>query len=107
MAITGNIGKALNVSAFVLNNTWIIDSGVTDYMTFDFRHVSSLTPSTKPSVSTANGTSASVIGEGSVTLTDTLNLDSVLIVSSLDYNLLSVCQITVALHCIVIFWPSF
>ncbi|BBH05180.1 hypothetical protein Prudu_016496 [Prunus dulcis] len=30
-----------------------------------YRHVSSLTPSTKPSVSTANGTSASVIGEGS------------------------------------------
>ncbi|CAL9000041.1 unnamed protein product [Prunus brigantina] len=34
-------------------------------MTFDSRNVSSLTPSTKPTVSIANGTSTSVIGEGS------------------------------------------
>ncbi|KAL6312746.1 hypothetical protein AAG906_020564 [Vitis piasezkii] len=45
--------------------------------------------------------------EGSLTLTDTLNLDSVLVVPSLDYNLLSVSQITTVLSCIVIFWPEF
>ncbi|RVW62614.1 Retrovirus-related Pol polyprotein from transposon TNT 1-94 [Vitis vinifera] len=55
----------------------------------------------------ANGNTTPVIGEGSLTLTDTLNLDSVLVVSSLDYNLLSVSQITAALSCIVIFWPEF
>ncbi|RVX07724.1 hypothetical protein CK203_021843 [Vitis vinifera] len=48
-----------------------------------------------------------IIEEGSLTLTDTLNLDSVLVVPSLDYNLLSVSQITTALSCIVIFWPEF
>ncbi|RVW17952.1 Retrovirus-related Pol polyprotein from transposon RE1 [Vitis vinifera] len=36
----------------------------------------------------ANGNTTPVIGEGSLTLTDTLNLDSVLVVPSLDYNLL-------------------
>ncbi|RVW51536.1 Retrovirus-related Pol polyprotein from transposon TNT 1-94 [Vitis vinifera] len=55
----------------------------------------------------ANGNTTPVIGEGSLTLTDTLNLDSVLVVPSLDYNLLSVSQITAALSCIVIFWPEF
>ncbi|RVW28177.1 Retrovirus-related Pol polyprotein from transposon TNT 1-94 [Vitis vinifera] len=35
----------------------------------------------------ANGNTTPVIGEGSLTLTDTLNLDSVLVVPSLDYNL--------------------
>ena len=45
--------------------------------------------------------------EGSLTLTNTLNLDSVLVVPSLYYNLLSVSQITVVLSCIVIFWHEF
>ena len=47
------------------------------------------------------------LGEGSLILTDTLNLDSVLVVPYLDYNLLSVSQIIAALSCIVIFWPEF
>lgn len=42
-----------------------------------------------------------------MTLTDSLNLDSVLIVPSLDYNLLSVSQITTNLSCVVIFWPDY
>ncbi|RVW15280.1 Retrovirus-related Pol polyprotein from transposon TNT 1-94 [Vitis vinifera] len=55
----------------------------------------------------ANGNTTPVIGEGSSTLTDTLNLDSVLVVPSLYYNLLLVSQITAALSCIVIFLPEF
>ncbi|RVX08194.1 hypothetical protein CK203_017692 [Vitis vinifera] len=78
-----------------------------DHMTFDSRQVSPLRPSSQKIVSTANGNTTPVIGEGSLTLTDTLNLDSVLVVPSLDYNLLSVSQITAALSCIVIFWPEF
>lgn len=35
------------------------------------------------------------------------NLNSVLVVPSLDYNLLSVSQITTALSCVVIFWPEY
>lgn len=42
-----------------------------------------------------------------MSLTDTFNLDSILVVPSLDYNLLSIAQITAALSCIVIFWPDF
>ncbi|RVW64064.1 Copia protein [Vitis vinifera] len=63
-----------------------IDHG--DHMTFDSRQVSTLRPSSQKIVSTTNGNTTTVIGEGSLTLTDTLNLDSILVVPSLDYNLL-------------------
>ena len=72
-------------------------------MTFDSRQVSPLKPSAQKIVSTANGSSAPVIGEGSLPLTDTLNLDSIFVVLSLDYNLFPVSQITTTLLCIVIF----
>ena len=99
-------GKAFTTSTPVLNSAWIIDSGATDHMTFDVRQVTNLNPSSKNCVSTANGNTTPVIGEGSSHLTNTLNLDSVLVVPSLDYNLLSVSQITTTLSCVVIFWPD-
>lgn len=102
-----NGGKVLNISTPVFNSAWIIDYGATDHMTFDSRQVSTLNSSLQKIVSTANGASTPVIGEGSVSLTNTLNLDSVLVVPSLDYNLLSVSQITKTLSCVVIFWPEF
>ena len=106
-AAAGNGGKVLNISTPVSNSAWIIDSGATDHMTFDSRQVSPLKSSSQNSVSTADGTSIPIIGEGSLPLTNTLNLDYVLIVPSLNYNLLSVSQITTALFCVVIFWPEF
>lgn len=108
MATSSNTGagKTLTTSTLNRNDTWIIDSVATDHMTFDANPISIMTQSNQPVVSTANGTSSPVIGEGSITLTDTLNLDSVLIVPSLNHNLLSVSQITLTLQCIVIFWPN-
>ena len=105
VATAGNNGKVLNISTPVSNSAWIIVSGATDHMTFDSRQVSPLKYSSQHSVSTANGTSIPIIGEGSLSLTNTLNLDSVLVVPSLNYNLLSVSQITTALFRVVIFWP--
>ena len=84
--VANNGGKVLNISTPVLNSAWIIDSGATDHMPFDSRQVSPLNPSTQKFVSIVNGTLTPVIGEGSLTLTDTLNLDFVLVVPSLDYN---------------------
>ncbi|RVW93483.1 Retrovirus-related Pol polyprotein from transposon TNT 1-94 [Vitis vinifera] len=107
VAATDHGGKFLNTFTPVINSAWIIDSGATDHMTFDSRQVSLFRPSSQKIVFTANGNTTPVIGEGSLTLTDTLNLDSVLVVPSLDYNLLLVSQIIAALSCIVIFWPEF
>ena len=106
-AATGNGGKVLNISTPVSNSAWIIDSSAMDHMKFDSRQVSPLKSSSQNSVSTANGTSIPIIGEGSLSLTNTLDLDSILVVPSLNYSLLSIFQITTALFCIVIFWPEF
>lgn len=107
MTNTNTDGKALNISAPVSNSIWIIDSGATDHMTFDSRQIAHLRSSSQKSISTANGSEASIVGEGSLSLTNTLNLDSVLVVPSLDYNLLSISQITTSLSCVVIFWPDY
>nr|KYP50831.1 Retrovirus-related Pol polyprotein from transposon TNT 1-94 [Cajanus cajan] len=104
MATRGNNGES---SIPITNSTWIIDSGATDHMTFDSRQISSMKPSSKELISTANGNTTSVIGKGSLTLTNNLTLDSILVVPSLEYNLLFVSQITTALDCVVIFWPNF
>jgi hypothetical protein len=98
-----NGGKVLNMSTPVSNSAWIIDSGATVHMTFYSKQVSPLKPSSQKFVSTANGTSVLIIGEGSLSLTNPLNLDSVLVGPSLDYNLLPVSQITTSLFCVVIF----
>ena len=105
-ATSGNTSKALHTSAPNSDNTWIIDSSATDHMTFDSNHIQSMKPSKQHIVSTANGTPSPVIGEGSISLLNNLNLDSVLVVPSLKHNLLSIAQITCALCCVVIFWPN-
>ena len=107
VAAASNGGKVLNMSISVSNSAWIIDSSATDHMTFDSRQVSPFKPFSQIFVSTANGTSVPIIGEGSLSLTETLNLDSVLVIPSLDYNILSVSQKTTALFCVVICWLEF
>lgn len=107
IAITGNGGKSFCVSTPVSNNTWIIDSGASNHMIVNSRQITKVKPSLQKFVSIANGDEALIIGEGSLTLSDTLNLDDVLVVPSLGYNLLSISQIATTLSCIVIFWPNF
>ncbi|CAL2276478.1 unnamed protein product [Prunus armeniaca] len=69
----GNQDKAL-----VLSNQRdtgsIIDSGVTDHITYDKSFFHSMTAPTKTSVVTANGESNSVTKASSITLTPTLSL---------------------------------
>ncbi|GKA90799.1 retrovirus-related pol polyprotein from transposon TNT 1-94 [Tanacetum coccineum] len=90
-----------------LNNTWLIDTGASDHMVNDSNLLSSVLPSTHTTIYTANGGSSPVIGEGSTDLSKSLSLNSVLIVPALEYNILSVSKITVALKCTVTFWPQF
>ena len=80
-------GNVLNTFTYVINNTWIIDYGTIDHMTFDSRQISSIRHSSKKNIFTSNGNMTLLIGELSLTLIDTLNLDSILVVPSLNYNL--------------------
>ncbi|KAL0282712.1 UNVERIFIED_CONTAM: Copia protein [Sesamum angustifolium] len=56
-------GKVFQTSTSTINNSWIIDSGATDHMTFDTNHVKSLKISKERIEKTANGNSAPVVGE--------------------------------------------
>ncbi|KAL6208386.1 hypothetical protein ACLB2K_019336 [Fragaria x ananassa] len=89
-----------------MNRSWIIDTGASDHMCNDPSLLENFKPSSQNIVSTADGTPTPVTGEGSIILSNTLNLDSVLVVPSLSYNLLSVDQIIQELSCIVTFYPS-
>ena len=107
VAYPGIISKASIFSTTSKNRTWIIDTGASDHMTRDFNQLKSVLPSPQSVISTANGSTSLITGEGSVILSNTLTLDTVLVVPSLEYNLLSVSQITSTLACTVTFWPSF
>ena len=107
VAHPGIIGKAFVFSATSKNRTWINDTGASDHMTRDSSQLKSVIPSSQSVISTANGSTSPITGEGSVILYNTLTLDTVLVVPSLEFNLLSVSQITSTLTCTVNFWPSF
>ncbi|KAG8383239.1 hypothetical protein BUALT_Bualt05G0163700 [Buddleja alternifolia] len=55
----------------------------------DFNHLQSVRSSSQSVITTANGSTSPITGEGSVILSSTLTLDTVLVVPSLEYNLLS------------------
>lgn len=87
------------------NYNWIIDTGATYHMTNNKDHMT--TYSLKQiNIQTTNGSVAPVTGEGSVKILNSMDLDSVLVVTSLSSNLLSVSQITEALNCYVTFWTN-
>ena len=85
LTTTNTGGKTFNTSTPVLNSAWIIDSGAIDHMTFDVRQVTNPNPSFQHCVSITNGNTAPVVGEGSSHLTNSLQLNFVLVVPSVDY----------------------
>ena len=107
VAHSGIIGKASVFSATSKNRTWIIDTGASDHMTRDSSKLKSVLPFSQSVISTTNGSTSLITGEGYVILSNTLTLDTVLVVPSLEYNLLYVSQITSTLAYTVTFWPSF
>jgi hypothetical protein len=103
VAQPGDVSKASVLSTTFKNSTWIIDTGASDHMTKDSNQLQSFFSSSKSVISTANGSTSLISGEGSVILSNTLTLDIVLVVPSLEYNLLFVGQITSTLNCTVTF----
>jgi len=66
-------------------------------MTFDNLCLQSLKPSEQHIISTTNSIPSYFIGEGSVTLTEQIGMDFVLVVPTRNHNLLSVAQRTLTL----------
>lgn len=102
--ITGNIGC---VFSSTYTQPWIFDSGASDHMTSDSSRFVTFTPPHHSSVKVAKGVLTSIQGAGSLSLTPSMSLSSVLYVPSLSNNLLYVRQITKQLNCSVTFFPTY
>ena len=76
-------------------------------MTNSISHLTSIRPLTQQKILTANGGITLVTHEESVSNSNSLTLDTVLVIPSLSCNLLSIGQIIETLNCIVKFWPNY
>jgi transposase InsO family protein len=108
LAHTGDLTTALNASATPSDDSWIIDSGASDHMT----GISSLFSSYKlcsnrEKVRIANGSLSSVSGKGSISVSPSMSLSSVLHIPDFAANLLSIARITRELNCRAIFYSDY
>ncbi|KAL5851107.1 hypothetical protein ACOSQ3_006225 [Xanthoceras sorbifolium] len=103
LAQSGNTLTALSVKQ-VKTRPWIVDSGASDHMTSDSSLISDFQPcSNGLTVKIADGSVSQVTGTGSVKISDSLVLKSVLFVPKLDCNLLSITKLTKDCNCMVKF----
>lgn len=85
---------------------WLLNSWAIGHMTFDAMHFSATSPPRHTSVANANGIISPVTGASSVNLSSSLHLSNTLLVLSLSNKLLSICQITADLGCVVLIYPT-
>ena len=76
-------------------------------MTNSTHHLTSIRPSTQQNILTTNGEITLVTHEGSVSNSNSLNLEIVLVFPFISCNLLSVGQITETLYCTIKCWPNY
>ena len=88
-------------------NSCIVDSGASDHMAEDPNRFHNYNPCyDNLNVRIADGSLSKVAGTGSVVISETLTLNSVLLVPKLDCNLLSISKLTQELNCIFKFFPK-
>ena len=105
LAQKGTFLNALNVKKE--NSSWIVDSGATDHMTGNaklFDHYELCSSNLNARV--ADGSLSKVARIGSVTISNTITLHSVLLVPNLDCNLVSISKLTQDLKCVTKFFPD-
>lgn len=86
--------------------TWIVDSGASDHMTGNLMVFHEYTPCHDNfSERIADGTLSRVVGTGSVVISKDITLHSMLYVSKVDRNLLSISRLTQDLNCVTKFLP--
>ena len=85
-----------NTKCLLTSSTkWVIDSGVTAHMTGNSHLFSRpLSPAPFLSVTLANDFTSSVLGSGTIHLTPSFSLSSVLHLPNLSFNLISTSQLT-------------
>ena len=89
------------------SNTWIIDTGASDHMTYDAKFFYELSSNTlDPYITSANGLPSPITGEGTISLTPTLSLSRALLVPNIHCNLLSVGRLLDTLNASAIFYHT-
>ncbi|CAH9107930.1 unnamed protein product [Cuscuta europaea] len=87
-------------------NTWVIDSGATDHMTYIPKFFSSYQPCAgDKKVRVEDGSFSAIAGMGNIKISSSINLSKVLHVPKLSCNLISISKITKDLQCCVKFFP--
>ncbi|CAL9017436.1 unnamed protein product [Prunus brigantina] len=89
------------------SNTWIIDTGASDHMTYDAKFFDELSSNTRdPYITSANGLPSPITGEGTISLTLTLSLSRALLVPNIHCNLLYVGRLLDTLNASATFYPT-
>ncbi|KAI5312619.1 hypothetical protein L3X38_041792 [Prunus dulcis] len=89
------------------SNTWIIDTGASDHMTYDTTFFYELSSNTRdPYITSANGLPSPITGEGTISLTPTLSLSRALLVPNIHCNLLSVGRLLDTLNASATSYPT-
>ncbi|KAI5323105.1 hypothetical protein L3X38_032177 [Prunus dulcis] len=91
----------------ISSNTWIIDTGAFDHMTYDDNMFDELSRNPRdPYITSANGLHSPVIGEGTIHLTPSLSLSHALLVPNICCNLLSVGRLLDTLNASATFYST-
>ncbi|CAL9027038.1 unnamed protein product [Prunus brigantina] len=89
------------------SNTWIIDTGASDHMTYDNNMFDELSRNPRdPYITSANGLPSPVTGEGTIHLTPSLPLSHALLVPNIRCNLLSVGRLLDTLNASATFYST-
>ncbi|KAI5346640.1 hypothetical protein L3X38_014519 [Prunus dulcis] len=89
------------------SNTWIIDTGASDHMTYDAKFFDELSSNTRDSyITNVNGLPSPITSEGTISLTPTLPLSRALLVPNIHCNLLSVDRLLDTLNASATFYPT-
>ncbi|CAL9018378.1 unnamed protein product [Prunus brigantina] len=89
------------------SNTWIIDTGASDHMTYDNNMFDELSRNPRdPYITSANGLPSPVTGEGTIHLTPSLPLSHGLLVPNIRCNLLSVGRLLDTLNASATFYST-
>ena len=108
LSSTPSYSFCINALKKVYDDSWVIDSGATYYMTpkSQFFHTYTLSPSNKK-IAVVNGSLATVAGFGDIYITPTLILKNVLHVPKLSASLVSIQKLTHDLKCYAFFFSFF
>ena len=74
-------------------NKWYLDSGCSKHMTGDRTKFRTFTPKESGFVTIGDNSKRKILGVGSVGMTTNLLIENVLLVDSLNFNLLSISQL--------------